>query len=250
MTRTQNTLFAALLAVNLMAWAGVFWQYRYMTETPMAEMWMPPSAASAWSAFDFGIVFLMWAIMMTAMMLPSAFPTVMAFTAICRRRGQNLFRLSSLFVLGYLSIWTLFSIVLALLQWQMHGLLWLSPMMDNNNRVLAIAILTLAGAYQFSPTKNACLSYCQSPVGFLMNRWRDGAMGAYRMGTQHGVVCLGCCWAEMLVMFSVGLMNITGMLVLTLIITLEKLSPFNAATSARIGGLLFFAWAGGVMFSG
>lgn len=83
-----------------------------------------------------------------------------------------------------------------------------------------------------------------------MNRWRDGAMGAYRMGTQHGVVCLGCCWAEMLVMFSVGLMNITGMLVLTLIITLEKLSPFNAATSARIGGLLFFAWAGVVMFSG
>lgn len=237
-------LFAGLLAVILLAWACVFWQHRYMTATPMTEMWMPPSAASAWSAFDFGIVFLMWAIMMTAMMLPSAYPTVKVFSVICRKREQSSDLMPSLFVLGYLGIWFLFSAVLTLLQWQMHGLLWLTPMMDNNNRSLAAGILLLAGLYQFSPIKNACLSHCQNPAGFLMNHWRDGSLGAYRMGTQHGTLCLGCCWAEMLVMFSVGLMNITGMLVLTLVITLEKLSPLDTSKTAKIGGWVFFAWTG------
>ena len=243
-------LFAALLTVNLLAWACVFWQYHYMTETPMAEMWMPPSATSVWSAFDFGVVFLMWAVMMTAMMLPSAYPTVKVFSVICRKRERSSLVMPSLFVLGYLGIWFLFSVVLTLLQWQMHGLLWLTPMMDNNNRTVAAGILLLTGIYQFSPIKNACLSHCQNPAGFLMNRWRDGNKGAFSMGLQHGLICLGCCWAEMLVMFSIGLMNIVGMLILTSVITLEKLSPFNAKISTRFGGLLFFGWSVGVMLIG
>lgn len=243
MSKAQSRLFLTLTTFILLAWGALFIQHWQMAHAPMSKMWMPPTETADWSPLDFSIVFIMWAIMMMAMMLPSATPTLMAFARICQQRQQAAYFLSLAFVLGYLGIWFLFSIALTLLQWQMHGLLWLSPMMDNNNRYLAIAIFTLAGAYQLLPLKNACLKYCQSPVGFLLNHWQNHAGGALKMGSRHGLICLGCCWAEMLIMFAVGVMNLTGMVLLTLLITLEKFSPLGPHRTSRTAALLFLGWA-------
>ena len=243
MSKPQIYILLTLTSVILAAWSAVFYQHWYMTHTPMAKMWMPPSTLSAWSVFDFGVIFLMWTVMMTAMMLPSSIPMLLAFSRICKQRKQSVYYLSFIFILAYLSIWFLFSAFLTLLQWQLHGLLWLSPMMDNSNRYLAAAIFAAAAIYQFLPLKNACLKYCQSPLGFLLNNWRNSVPGVYGMGMRHGLICLGCCWAEMMVMFAVGVMNISGMIMITLLTTLEKLSPLKTTTSSYAGGVVFLCWA-------
>ena len=213
-----------------------------MTSQPMSEMWMPPSSLSAWGYMDFTLVFIMWAIMMAAMMLPSAIPMILAFSRVCRQRRAAMYRSTVVFVLAYLCAWFGFSIVLTLLQWQMHGLAWLSPMMENNNTLLASVILILAGLYQFLPVKNACLKYCRSPMGFLLNEWQEGQKGAFNMGLKHGAVCVGCCWAQMLIMFAVGVMNLLGMVLITLIVILEKVMPADAGMISRTSGCAFVLW--------
>ncbi|MGR9114143.1 MAG: DUF2182 domain-containing protein [Gammaproteobacteria bacterium] len=243
MAKVQIYLFLTLTAIILLSWGSIFHQHWLMQHRPMSEMWMPPADIAAWTVFDFCSVFVMWAIMMLAMMLPSATPTLLAFSRICQQRKQSAYTLSLIFILGYLLAWFLFSIVLTIVQWQMHGLLWLSPMMENNNPLLSIIILLSAGLYQFFPLKNACLKYCQSPVGFLLNHWQSRARGAFNMGARHGLTCLGCCWAEMLIMFAVGVMNIAGMIIITLLIVLEKFSPIGPRTTSLASALLFFSWA-------
>jgi predicted metal-binding membrane protein len=147
---------------------------------------------------------------LAAMMLPSAIPMILALARICRQQNKAVHRLTGLFTSAYLGMWLLFSSVLTLLQWQMHGLAWLSPMMANQNPLLAAGILFLAGVYQFMPLKNACLTHCKTPMGFLLNEWQNGGKGAFKMGLKHGANCLGCCWAQMLIMFAVGVMKPTG----------------------------------------
>lgn len=243
MPKIQTILGLILTALVFLTWGAIFRQHQLMTHAPMSDMWMPPAETSDWSPIDFGTVFVMWAVMMVAMMLPSAAPLVLAFDRICRRRGQSPFSSTLAFLFGYLSLWFCFSSVLTLLQWQMHGLFWLSPSMDNKNRNLAMAIFILAAAYQLLPLKHACLTRCQSPLGFLLNHWQYGAVGALTMGARHGLTCLGCCWAEMLLMFAVGVMNLTGMVVITLLITLEKFSPLGPRITSCIGALIFGVWA-------
>ena len=150
-----------------------------MTSLPMSEMWMPPSEVSAWQAKDFGLVYLMWAVMMAAMMLPTAMPMILVFTRINQHRNAAHPLMVVSFVLAYLLVWFIFSILLALLQWLMHGLHFLSPMMDNQSVNLAAAIFLLAGVYQFTPLKNSFLQYCRTPMGFLLTEWRDGAGGSF-----------------------------------------------------------------------
>jgi predicted metal-binding membrane protein len=132
--------------------------------------------------------------------------------------------------------------VLTLLQWQLHGLSWLSPMMANQNELLAAGILFLAGFYQFMPIKNACLTHCKTPMGFLLNEWQEGGKGAFKMGLKHGVNCLGCCWAQMLIMFAVGVMNLLGMAMITLLVIAEKSMPLKSTFICKAVGVVFLAW--------
>jgi predicted metal-binding membrane protein len=213
-----------------------------MSSQAMAEMWMPPAQAFAWSTIDFSLVFLMWAVMMAAMMLPSAIPMILAAARVYLQRKTKYYRLTFIFALAYLSVWFFFSGILTLLQWQMHGLAWLSPMMENRNALLAAGILILAGLYQFLPIKNVCLRHCRTPMSFLLNEWRDGPFGAFAMGLKHGANCLGCCWAQMLIMFAVGVMNLFGMALITLIVLFEKLVPMDPKYISRIGGVAFVLW--------
>ncbi len=203
---------------------------------------MPPSGLSAWGFMDFALVFIMWAIMMAAMMLPSAIPMTLAFSHVSRQRQTTIYRPTVVFVLAYLCAWLAFSIVLTLLQWQMHGLAWLSPRMENKNPLLASVILILAGVYQFLSFKNACLKFCRSPMTFLLSEWQEGYKGAYKMGLKHGATCVGCCWAQMLIMFAVGVMNLLGMAFITLVVILEKLTPAYTGLISKTCGFAFVLW--------
>lgn len=242
MSKIQSFVLLSILAVILTAWLYLFHQHWQMTSLPMSEMWMPPSEVSAWQARDFGLVYLMWAVMMAAMMLPTAIPMILVFTKICQRRYSACPLIVVSFILAYLLVWFLFSILLSLLQWQMHGLHFLSPMMDNRSIHLAAAIFLLAGVYQFTPLKNTFLQYCRTPMGFLLTEWRDGAGGSFYMGFKHGMVCLGCCWMQMLIMFAVGVMNLLGMAFITLLVMLEKMAPLKRQLISRLVGILFISW--------
>ena len=240
--KAQTSFLAVVLTCIFSAWGYLFYQHYQMTSQPMSTMWMPPSEPLAWCLIDFILVYFMWAVMMAAMMLPSAIPMILAFARVCRQQNKAFYPLTGLFTSAYLGIWLLFSSALTLLQWQMHGLAWLSPMMENQNSLLAAGILILAGIYQFLPIKNACLTHCRSPMGFLINEWRDGPTGALNMGLKHGAVCLGCCWAQMLIMFAMGVMNLLGMALITLLVISEKSMPLESRLICKAIGVAFLGW--------
>lgn len=193
---------------------------------------MPPTGTWDWSALDVGLALSMWAIMMLAMMLPVAIP--MAW--LVHRLGRNGISLPA-FLLGYGLVWIGYSIAATGLQWLFHGLGWLTPMMDAANPVVSGLILALAGIYQFTPWKAACLNHCRTPMGFLLSHGRPGWRGGLRLGLHHGRYCLGCCWAEMLVMFAVGVMNLPWMAGITLAIVAERYLPDSAEPVRTLTGI-------------
>lgn len=162
MSKSRLIVLLSLLTVIFASWFYLFYQHWQMTSLPMSEMWMPPSETSAWQFMDFALVYVMWAVMMAAMMLPSAIPMILVFNKICKQRQLSSHLLVFLFVLGYLLVWFVFSAVLTVLQWQMHGLHFLSPMMDNQSEYMAATIFLLAGTYQFAPLKEMFLQNCRS----------------------------------------------------------------------------------------
>ncbi len=240
--KIQIPILLTLLTVIFLAWSYLFYQHWQMTVQSMTDMWMPPTETFAWIYSDFFLVFVMWAVMMAAMMLPSAIPMIMSVARVYQKQKSKYYQLTFIFTLAYLIIWFLFSGLLTLLQWQMHGLAWLSPMMENRNLLLAAGVLILAGIYQFLAIKNVCLRHCRMPVSFLLNKWQGGHLGAFSMGLKHGTTCLGCCWAQMLIMFAVDIMNLLGMALITLIVSFEKLAPIDPKYISRVGGIVFFAW--------
>ena len=231
--------FGALIAG---AWAYLFYQSWQMAHLPMSQMWMPPSQLVAWPLPELLWVFAMWAIMMAAMMLPSVVPMLNAFSRYCRRDPATGPWHSICFGSGYLVVWIGFSAILTAVQWLFHGLAWLSPMMENKQAYLASAIFIMAGIYQFSSFKNACLQHCRTPFGYLLNEWRPGKTGALQMGFRHGLNCLGCCWAEMLIMFAVGVMNMAAMLLITLWVIIEKWATIKASKLSYASGVFFLVW--------
>lgn len=189
-----------------------------------------------WTAIDVFLTFAMWTVMMVGMMAGSAAPVLLLFAASRAKRAQAGVKSSVLmFGLGYLAVWAGFSACAALAQWALHEAAMLSPAMSASSPYLAGAILMVAGAYQLTPWKGACLTHCRSPLGFLMTHWRDGQLGAFRMGLGHGAYCLGCCWALMCVLFVVGVMNLVWVAVLTGLVLIEKIGRAGVM-AARVAG--------------
>jgi predicted metal-binding membrane protein len=118
--------------------------------------------------------------------------------------------------------------------------LLVSPMMEITSPPVGATLLLVAGVYQLTPIKHACLRMCHSPLGFLMSRWRSGSSGAFALGLEHGAYCVGCCWALMLLLFAGGVMNLMVIAALTAFVAFEKLAPFGAQ-GARISGVLLIA---------
>jgi predicted metal-binding membrane protein len=167
-------------------------------------------AMEDWTAWDLVLVFFMRAMMMVGMMVPAASPTILLFAEINRRcpEQQGTLVATGQFLLGYLTAWTGFSVVATIAQWGLLTAALVSPMMESTSNALGAGLLLMAGLFQFSRLKYACLVHCRSPLGFLATEWREGSWGAFRMELKHGVYCLGCCWALMGLLFAFGVMNL------------------------------------------
>ncbi len=229
-------LLVLLVLVPLVSWTWVVVMAR--------DMYGPMTGASAWMMtprWDLShlvLLWMMWAVMMAGMMLPSAAPLLLLYGAVARRAAQTpaarqIYALTA----GYLALWTVFSLGATALQRGLAALFLVSPMMETTTPAAGGALLLMAGLYQLTPLKQACLRACHSPLGFLMGRWRAGARGAFRMGLEHGAYCVGCCWALMLLLFVGGGMNLAVILALTAFVAFEKMTPFGVH-SARISGVL------------
>ena len=186
MRRSERVLLAATLAIVALAgWGWLFYQAWGMQHMDLVEMAMP--SAAAWDLSDLLLVFAMWAVMMAAMMLPSAMPMVLLYGRIDAGRnpdGRGLPR-AWVFVLGYLAVWAIFSLLATLLQWGLHAAALTSPMMMATPTVGGVLLLA-AGLYQWTPFKHACLAQCRAPLGFLLHHWRDDARGIFALGIRHG----------------------------------------------------------------
>jgi predicted metal-binding membrane protein len=227
-----------LFPVGCWAWIVVMARDMYGPMTG-ASIWM---MTLRWDVRHVLLLWMMWTAMMAGMMLPSASPLLLTFGLAARRQprgaasGREIYTLAS----GYLVVWALFSVVATAAQLILSTQLAISPMMTLTSPRVGASLLVVAGIYQLTPLKRVCLQKCQSPFSFLMHHWRAGTGGAFRMGIDHGVYCLGCCWALMLLLFVGGVMDLTVIAALTAFVALEKLSPFGIHT-ARVSGLLLVA---------
>jgi predicted metal-binding membrane protein len=195
-----------------------------------------------WTAADAILTFAMWSVMMIGMMVPSAMPVILLFAATqAKRVGRQVTSGTLLFCSGYIAVWCAFSAAATLTQWELHRMALLSSGMATSNWRLSAAILIAAGVYQVTPWKNKCLVHCRSPIGFLMTNWHDGPTGAFQMGARHGGFCLGCCWALMLVLFVVGVMNLLWVAILTIFVLAEKIGPASIIVGRIAGVVLLVA---------
>ena len=220
----------------LLGWLLLYWGATNMG-SPAAQLTMP---MSDWSAANWLAVFIMWAVMMAAMMLPTAMPMVSVFGTLNRARGTGQ---TAAFIAGYLALWTAFGAAATAAQWMLQTRGLLSPMIVSMSPVLSAALLAIAGAFQFTPLKQACLRACRSPLGFLLTDWRDGLWGAARMGVRHGLHCLGCCWALMALLFVGGAMNLLWIAALTLLVAIEMFAPKGDILAKALGALMIGAGA-------
>jgi predicted metal-binding membrane protein len=232
--RLPTGLILVLLPLAAWAWIVVMARDMYGAMTG-SSVWM---MTATWDFPHLLLLWAMWAVMMSGMMLPSAAPTIVLYGAMARGSVERhaAWRIYAL-AAGYLAAWTGFSLGATVIQRMLSALLLLTPMMELNSPLFGAALLLIAGLYQLTPLKHACLRTCQTPFQFLISRWRPGAGGAFRLGVRHGVYCVGCCWALMLLLFAGGVMNLTVIAALTAFVAFEKLIPFGA-NGSRLSGVL------------
>ncbi len=232
---------AAIIIIAAIAWA--YTVYLARADMGMGDN-MTMADMRAWSAADFGLMFVMWAVMMVAMMSPSATPMLLMFAALNRKRRERKapYVPAAVFLAGYIAAWSAFSVAATLGNWGLHQASLLSSMMGASaSGYLGGALLLAAGAFQWSPLKYACLRQCRTPMSFLMTSWRDGTGGALRMGLEHGAFCLGCCWALMLLLFVLGIMNLVWIAALAVFVLAEKTVALGEWIG-RFTGVLLMGW--------
>jgi predicted metal-binding membrane protein len=254
--RDRAAAAIGLLVLAAIAWASLLRMRSEMggaegSGTAMPGMAMPDMAMRGWSTVEFLLLFLMWATMMVAMMLPSAAPMILLMASVQRRRRERASPAvpTAIFAAGYLLVWTGFSAGAALLQWALHQAALLSPAMASTSPLLGGVFLVTAGLYQWLPLKSACLGHCRSPMDMLSREWREGSAGALVMGIRHGVFCLGCCWALMLLLFVAGVMDLRWVAAIGALVLIEKVAR-GGAWVGKVAGLGLVAWGGWMVLSG
>lgn len=230
--RERSVVALAVVGVSVVAWWALAFGHAQI--------------GAVGSSWPFAAAFAMWMIMMVAMMLPPVLPWVLLFASTRRDRdaGQP-FGQTTVFVSGYFTIWLGFCVAAAGLQRMSYELAVMPAGADRVDGRLAGALFLAAGVFQLTPLKAACLRHCRSPLGYFVSRWRDGQIGAFRMGATHGLFCLGCCWALMLLSFAVGVMNLLWMAILTVVLCVEKIAPGGDRLGRAVGALAI-AWGLGL----
>lgn len=234
--RDRRVVAASLVLIVALAWLYLWRDAASMKQLSMPDMSMS-SMAHASATAPYALTFVMWAVMMVGMMLPSAAPTIFLYGALVRKNGQSGSVLPGVWVFtsGYLAVWTVFSLLAALMQVGLQQVSVVTPMMVSASEGLSAAILIAAGIYQWLPFKGACLSKCRNPLQFFVARWRPGAGGAFRMGAESGAYCVGCCWLLMLLLFVAGVMNLLWIALIASFVFVEKLLPAGKFTSNVAG---------------
>ncbi len=247
--RDRGIVLSGIAIIAAMAWAYMVylaWTMRDMgmggVAMGMGDMAMSADPmAMSWAGVDFALTYLMWAVMMIAMMVPTAAPMILVFAKInrARREREQPFVSTGVFLCGYVVVWFGFALLATLLQWGFHQATLMTATMGNVTPVLGGVLLLAAGVFQWTPLKYICLKHCRTPMGFIATEWRDGPRGALDMGVKHGAVCLGCCWFFMGLMFVAGVMNLLWMAGIAAYILVEKVVP-----PGRLGN--WVSWAAGI----
>ena len=243
--RDRVVVGIALAVLAALAWAYLFWLNSTMTALqPGMTMPMNMTGPDSSDLAHLGFLFAMWAAMMVAMMTPAVAPIVLIYTFFSRQaRVQGTPFASALwFAGGYLFAWVAFALFAALLQYGLERAMALTAAMRIADRFAAGTILAVAGLYQWTPVKNACLSQCTSPVSFIQRHggFQPTAGGSFRLGLHHGLYCIGCCWVLMALLFVTGVMNVAWIVVLAAVVLAEKYVP-GGRNFARSVGLVAIA---------
>jgi len=258
--KEKAILIGCLSVVILLAWiyilsgAGMDMDIVQMTlpesESGSSMMDMDMMAPGVWNTQYIILMFSMWWVMMIAMMLPGASPTILLHAQVIRRNfGDEKHLVSTLiFTFGYLFTWGIFSLIATYTQWGLESLGLLSSMMSSNNMLLGSSLLIIAGIYQLTPFKHSCLQHCRNPTQFLTRHWKSGKRGAFQMGLIHGAYCLGCCWFLMALLFVGGVMNLFWIAGLAIFVLLEK-TISAGEWLAKITGIFLILWGAWLMIS-
>lgn len=236
-----------LLAITALAWSYMAYLAVRMGDVDSGVMSGAAEASlpqmHTWAPIDLLLTFVMWSVMMVAMMVPSATPMVLLFATMDRRRRGHgaAYGSTPMFLLGYLLVWTGFSAAATGLQWGLHTAALLSPMMVSTSPLLGGVLLAAAGVFQLTPLKRACLSHCRSPMHFFMGEWREGKLGALTMGVKHGTYCVGCCWVLMALLFVGGVMNLIWVAAITGFVLVERVTPGGDVVGRAAGLALIVA---------
>jgi len=214
---------ASIGVVGLLAWAWFVQVGRGMSM----------HAAMPGMQMSFGMLATMWAAMMAAMMVPAAAPSYLLHAKMAKRPLA-----SWAYLAGYLGAWASAGIAYALAHWGLQRAGLATADMRLASTPLAGALLVAAGAWQWSPLKASCVAHCRSPLGFMMNEWRDGLAGAFGMGLRYAAWCVGCCWLVMAVLFVAGAMSFAWALAISVYVLAERLLPLGRAFDRAVGAAL------------
>jgi len=243
--RQRVVLSIALFVMIGLSWAYLVWMAADMAVSAggeIAHCAAMPGMTSSSAAYVWWL-FVMWAVMAVAMMLPTSLPLVFLFGRYTRAKNPEKDPVPATLALvgGYLVAWFAYGLAAALLQWGLEHLEVVTPVMGElRSPAIGGAVIAGAGIFQLTPAKTACLSKCRTPTMFFNTRWRDGKRGAFIMGFDDGLYCIGCCWAMMLVMFVAGVMNLFWMGALTVFMLAEKIVP-RGLLFARATGVALIA---------
>jgi predicted metal-binding membrane protein len=237
----RRPFLGSIGALILLAWLTL-WMWdrspyaRYLDHGRLAEI------DTASLLIPAGLYLLGWILMTTAMMLPTTVPLLEIFRRLTAQRPDRS-QLMALLIAGYLSVWAAFGAAAHLADWVLHELVERNPWLEANAYIIGASTLLLAGAFQFSRLKYRCLDKCRAPLSFVTSYWRggDNRRNAFSLGINHGLFCVGCCWALMLMMFGLGVGNIGWMLALGVVMAVEKNTPWGRKLSRPLG-LTLIAW--------
>ena len=249
--RDRTIIIAAVGVLTVLAWIDLVWlaQDMRMGGMDMTGFRMIPAgqglmmpASEPWKPIEFGYVFAMWSVMMIGMMTPSASPMILVYARVARQAvtSGKPFAATAWFAGGYLLAWIAFSLAATSAQWALERATLLTPMMATSSDILGGVVLIVAGLYQWTQLKEACLSNCQAPLTFIVRHggFRGDPASSLTLGLRHGMYCIGCCWALMALLFISGVMNIFWIAVLAIFVLLEKVIPLGRII-ARLAGMAF-----------